>query len=516
MDKKQFKLEAQSDEGFPFTFYIEKAIAGEDMIIEGIASTVNIDHDNERMSASALVNMADIINERTVPLRIEHQKDDDAICGNVFDAHVDERNQLWIKAQLDKNHPASEMLYKRLKEGMKLGLSVGGRVKRAVKEFSEAAGKTVKTFYDVMLDEVSVTQRPANYDSWLLAKSIISKNEDSAKWYDSPFYNEFLSETRGLDFMQSFAKSVPDKSWKKIELSNNINKDMTKEEVKKSAETTEETKEKAMETETKEKSADDSETKEKSQEAFKSYVVKGFETLTSVLGSLVAKMSDETKEKAQAHEVGEQTEEKSMDSETKEKAMEDSETKEKAMDSDETKEKAMDEDTKESEKSYGEEYQMKSIIDRLDKMTKAMDSTEDTKEKSQAKEEGEVTEKSEKGETLATFLAGLENAMNRFEEKMQKSGTTIPGLRSEFMNMLRNDPEIQKSIKELGEKEPGFRKSRQFGNAFIKDRDGRMFSLSPLNAEKDSIEKSMKDNVGKTFKDVYKKDFSSVSNETGE
>lgn len=502
MEKSNFKLEATSDEGFPFTFYIEKAIASEeDMVIEGIASTVNIDHDNERMSPEALVSMAEIINGKNVPLRIEHQKDEDAICGNVFDAHVDERNQLWIKARLDPAHTASPMLYKRLKDGMKLGLSVGGRVKRAVKEFSEAAGKTVKTFYDVMLEEVSVTQRPANYDSWLLAKSIISKGEDSSKWYESSLYNEFLSETGGMDFMQSFAKSVPNASWKKIELSSNINKDMTKE--MKKGESEEETKEKAMDTEeTKEKAMEDTEEKEKSQgdEAFKSYVVKGFETLTSILSSLVSK--SETKKSAEETYKDAETEEKSMDDETKEKSQEDEETKEKKQKSEDKEES--------SEKAYGDEYKMKSILDRMGNLTKAMDDSE-TKEKAQ--EDDEETKKSKGGESLGTFLGGLESFLNTFEEKMEKSGKSVPGFRNEFINMLRTDPEIQKSIRELGEKEPGFRKSRQFGNAFIKDRDGRMFSLTPIVDAKDAIEKSAKDNAGKSFKDVYKQEFSSVSQE---
>ena len=158
MDKnKIIKIEADGD--FPFSFYIEKAIPDgdeENMTIKGVASTVNIDHDNERMSPEALQSMAEIINEKSVPLRVEHQKDDNAIVGNVNKAWVDSRNQLWIEAALDKSHPGASMLYKALKTGAKLGLSVGGRVKHAMKDLSESAGKMIKTFYNVVLDEVSV------------------------------------------------------------------------------------------------------------------------------------------------------------------------------------------------------------------------------------------------------------------------------------------------------------------------------------------------------------------------
>ena len=155
MDKDLITIKAEGD--FPFTFYIEKAIAGEegeDMIITGVASTVNIDHDNERMSSSALKSMAEIINEKSVPLRVEHQSGDNAVVGDVYKAWVDERDQLWIKALLHKAHPAAGILYKSLKDGVKLGLSVGGRVKSAIREFSEATGKMVKTFYQVALEEV--------------------------------------------------------------------------------------------------------------------------------------------------------------------------------------------------------------------------------------------------------------------------------------------------------------------------------------------------------------------------
>ena len=162
LDKQNDKIiVAEANGDFPFIFYIEKALQsmeGEDMVITGIASTANVDHDMERMSVNAMSDMANIINEKTVPLRLEHSKEDSAILGSVFKAWMDERNQLWIKARVDKNHPAGPILYNALKEGAKMGLSVGGRVKKAVKEMSEKTGQMVKTFYNVLLDEVSITQ----------------------------------------------------------------------------------------------------------------------------------------------------------------------------------------------------------------------------------------------------------------------------------------------------------------------------------------------------------------------
>ena len=85
-DKEQnIYLEATGE--FTFNFYVEKALASdenEEMIIEGVASTTNIDHDRERMSETALRAMESAINKEGVPLRVEHQKDGTVVIGRVF------------------------------------------------------------------------------------------------------------------------------------------------------------------------------------------------------------------------------------------------------------------------------------------------------------------------------------------------------------------------------------------------------------------------------------------------
>ena len=127
---------------FAFHFWIAKAVAVEEdgkMIVEGVASTSNVDHDHERMAPEALKAMARIINTTGVPLRVEHSQNDNAIIGNINKAWIDERNQLWIKAVLDEAHPAAGILYKGLKDGVKMGLSVGGFVKRATQEMVEGS-----------------------------------------------------------------------------------------------------------------------------------------------------------------------------------------------------------------------------------------------------------------------------------------------------------------------------------------------------------------------------------------
>lgn len=490
MNNTTIKIEADGD--FPFSFYIEKAIpegTEEEMSIKGVASTVNVDHDGERMAESSLHAMADIINEKSVPLRVEHQKDNNAIVGNVNKAWVDSRNQLWIEAALDKSHPGASMLYKALKTGAKLGLSVGGRVKHAVREFSEAAGKMVKTFYNVVLDEVSVTSRPANYDAWLVSKSIIDKEEDGAKFVESPFYKEFIFESEGYDYIQSFAKSIPNKAWKRVDINkNNEEKSMKDEkEVKKdSSETSEETKEKTAKKE-------ETETEDT---AFKSMVMKGFESLTAMLAKLT---------KAAEHGTSETEETTIMETKTKNTA-ETSET--------ETKEKkeSTTEDTKETEAAT-KDYQIKSMQNLLKKMedlAKTIDDTketDDTTEETKTKTTATETETTEKSQDLDKFVDAIAKSIDNLTEKIEKGGKRTLGLTEMIVNAIRNDAAIQEEIKGMM-KEPGFKKSMQFGVPMMRTKDGKAFRLVAA-LDDDAVEKSKKDNAGKTFKEVYNKNFSS-------
>ena len=178
------------------------------MYIEGIASTTNVDHDQERMSAEALVAMADKINKHGVPLMNEHQKTWDANLGNIFKAWIDERDQLHIKAKLDKDSSRAIDLYKAIKKGLQVGLSVAGLVKRSAQELVEGLGKKLKTFYDVALKEISVTNRPSNFDTWLVAKHYTGSLEEHLFKEPHPFYEEYLQNNPLLNWHYEIAKSV--------------------------------------------------------------------------------------------------------------------------------------------------------------------------------------------------------------------------------------------------------------------------------------------------------------------
>lgn len=537
----QDKMTLEATGEFPFKFFIEKAVATEEadeFILEGIASTTNLDHDSERMSKSALRSMEAVINEEGVPLRVEHQKEDDAIIGKVFEARVDDRNQLHVKCRLDKSHPASLILYNSMKSGAKMGLSVGGLVKRAVRELSEKTGKMVKTFYDVALKEVSVTPRPANYDSWLVAKSIVDSEDEGDRFRDSAVYQEFLFENPKLDYLQSFAKSIPDSAWRKIASQDNTT-DMA---------TNKTSEEEARDTE---KAVSRSEFT-----ALAGLVTKGFESMTALVSKALnveahdqnapvqdkeEPIGDQTKvatQKAEGDAMDQVNPDESKDKEVGDGTAKSEErpstqdeangsdvngTREKTSDKEET-EKTTEED--ETKKDTTDEYKLETV----ERATKSMESllarinkteTEEDKSKSETEEEKTKTtdeeekDKSEETDTtkgmhpIDAFVSVVSKAMEAMVDKMEKTGKSVPGFEKHLINQIREDTELQAEIVKMA-KIPGFKKSVSMGVPYVATKDGRRFALTMTEAGAPTIEKSKKEGAERSFKDLYKSEFSSI------
>lgn len=501
-------LEANGE--FPFKFYIEKAVPveeGDELIIEGIASTTNVDHDNERMSSDALKDMAMVINEKSVPLRVEHSKDDTAVIGKVYKAWVDERNQLHIRASLDKSHPVAPILHSSMKQGVKMGLSVGGVVKRATKEFVESVGKMVKTFYDVVLNEVSVTPRPANYDSWLVAKSIVKKEEEAEGFRNSSLHNEFLFQNPQLDYLQVFAKSIPDKAWHKVEKSD-INKNNN------------------THMDHKEKKADDmKEETEKSVsrvefESLKTTIGKGFDAISGLLTKMAGDSAKDTvnPDKKKPEDESSTAKAETEDDEKKEKAETETETKEKATDDD--KDEKKEEKKSESESDYKLETVERSIsaieglTKRLSGMKKSEETETDEKKKSETETDTEKAEDEDETETkkgmhpLDQFVMTVTKALTAMTEKMEKSGKTVLGFEKSIVESMKSDPALQEEIMKMM-KIPGQKRSVAMGVPYMVTKEGKRYALSATEIGS-TVEKSRDDSKAKTFKDVYKSEYSSV------
>ncbi len=182
---------------FKFTFPILKAESRADgLYLVGLASGPEVDSDGERIAPEAITRFAAQIEERValgdpLPYRDAHAPDGVLMeLGTLVKAWVDEHFHLGVEVKLDSANPASQYLYEQVRRGKQYGMSVSGRVLEWADEFVSELGKSVRTFKNVILDEISNTTRPAWYPSFgtVLAKSVSGADSSSA-----PFEGESAS-----------------------------------------------------------------------------------------------------------------------------------------------------------------------------------------------------------------------------------------------------------------------------------------------------------------------------------
>ncbi|MEM1973297.1 MAG: HK97 family phage prohead protease [Thermoplasmata archaeon] len=159
---------------FEFQAYIEKVEEKEGKYyVIGIASDTRVDKDEEIISENALREMMEEIKKGNVVLLPSHKADWDEEMGKVVDAEITPNNELKIVAELDMDNELSHKLVKAIKKGKKLGMSIGGVVKRAFQKFIPSLNKVVRVIDSLILKHIAVTGRPANPRTWL---TVISKS----------------------------------------------------------------------------------------------------------------------------------------------------------------------------------------------------------------------------------------------------------------------------------------------------------------------------------------------------
>jgi hypothetical protein len=170
---------------FKYTMPIEKAEQREDgYYIVGLASGPEIDKDGERIAPEGIARFAEQINARVakgdpIPYRDAHLKDGVLIdLGYIVKGWIDPEFHLGIEVRLDEDNPAAMSLYKQLKKGKQYGMSVAGRVVDFTRTFVQEVGKSVTTFRDVELAEISNTTRPVWTPSF---GTVLSKAIDAAQ-----------------------------------------------------------------------------------------------------------------------------------------------------------------------------------------------------------------------------------------------------------------------------------------------------------------------------------------------
>lgn len=145
---------------FKVTIPLEKSDRDGGWYIKGIAAGADyVDKAGDEMMPEAIQKLAAQINESPVPLRNQHKKDDIMEdLGYVVKAQVTPDFQLEVEAELDKDNPTAQYLWKKVGQGKQYGLSVRGDTETPVIEKAQG-GYKVK-HHSVFLKEVSVTTRP--------------------------------------------------------------------------------------------------------------------------------------------------------------------------------------------------------------------------------------------------------------------------------------------------------------------------------------------------------------------
>lgn len=168
--------------------------------VEGVASTDDVDLDYEKMSKSAIKSMVESANKNKVPLMYAHRTEALDDLGKFVDAYeLDEGSRMFTKFELNNfdEDAMAKKLWSKLKNGdNQIGFSVGGTVNDWIYEYDKSVDKTIRTYTDINLEEVSITGRPANPHTFVgaLSKSF-RKAEEKAREINSLKMGDFVSWT---------------------------------------------------------------------------------------------------------------------------------------------------------------------------------------------------------------------------------------------------------------------------------------------------------------------------------
>lgn len=151
-------------------------------MIEGVAGGTLIDEDDEKISVKVLEQFVDFL---PLPLKDAHPSMGPVMgkLGDVIDGRVapikgiEGEFELFIKARLDKENPASQYLWKQLQAGEKWGFSVDSNEVVTETTYDKMNGKFVTTFVSCIPDNVSVTSEPAYSRSFIQVAEMALKKE---------------------------------------------------------------------------------------------------------------------------------------------------------------------------------------------------------------------------------------------------------------------------------------------------------------------------------------------------
>lgn len=178
-------MQATTNQKFKIQINFTKAYEAEDGVayIEGIASGPEVDLTGERMALSALQSMVDSFKKGIIEFRDAHKQEWNDDLGELVELSLTEDKHLFYKSKIDLNLSASRDLFYRItKKNKQYGVSIGGRIIQAGKEFVAEQGRDIVTYFEVAMDELSITRQAAYQHSFanVVTKSL-PRNEEPMK-----------------------------------------------------------------------------------------------------------------------------------------------------------------------------------------------------------------------------------------------------------------------------------------------------------------------------------------------
>ena len=174
--------------------------------LTGIATGPGIDATMERMDPECVANFAAQVNmlvEKGEPLLFINAHAEDGVfrdLGHLTKAWLTPEAEMGVEVELNdiEDDSAAKKLWRSIAKGGQWGMSVAGRVVKFADEWVETVGMYIRTYYEVLLSEVSVTSRPAYTPSLgtVMAKAIrdAAKAESDAKEGENPSMGEELDK----------------------------------------------------------------------------------------------------------------------------------------------------------------------------------------------------------------------------------------------------------------------------------------------------------------------------------
>ena len=147
----------------------------------------------------------------SIPIRVEHENKFYSDIGVWKEAEILSDNRLYVKGEIDLELSMARDLEVLLRKGVKICMSVGGRVVDAISEFVDKAQTWVTTYTDIELYEISIVKNPANPETNLaISKSFDAKTKQETEIAKS--IGESAKELIKLEetMTTKTAKNIPD------------------------------------------------------------------------------------------------------------------------------------------------------------------------------------------------------------------------------------------------------------------------------------------------------------------